>query len=188
MSRQSRNDGLGAARGIINGVLIELAVVLLILLGCKVCHSESLPDTPSPAAKDSPILLALGIKPIPKPFMTKTEAADLAAVGVSNFYDWYTTERFLKLGGKEGQLPTAVVSNSKGFFAFKSAETIGIGAGQHWLDRTKYAERHRWFPYATEAGMLLISALTARTDVNNWQYGDHIRKPVTAFHIVGGAR
>src|SRR5579885_167161 len=175
---QSRSDIISIVRFVGEGVAIAICRLLLLCFAID-AHSE---DLPAPVAmKGSSIVRTAAPRtPIKPPLMTKSEMADAAGVVFVHVFDWYTTERFLAKGGKEAILPAALVDNSGGFIAFKLAVAGGEIAGEHYVDRLRFARQHAWFRYSAQAGQRIAIALIAKQGVDNWQYADHIRPATDA--------
>jgi len=179
-SRQSRSEMLSIIKFVGRGIAIAVSALLLICFALD-AHSEDLPDAPILPVQKHSLVLAAGPHRISEPYMTRTEMVDAGGVLFAHIFDWFTTERFLARGGKEAILPSGLVADSGGFFAFKLAVSGGQIAAEHYVDRMKFARRHVWFRYSAQAGQLLAIALVAKQDVDNWQYANHLTSK-------GGAR
>jgi hypothetical protein len=150
---------------------IALALLLAFVLPILV-HSEDIPDAPTPRALVRSVMPA---SPIKQPLFTKSELRDGLEILAVNVGDWWTTEHFLNHGGEEGELPTALVSNSSGFFAFKMAETGAEIFVEHKVNHMKFTRDHRWACSSGEVGVQLIVGMTARVDEKNYEYAEGLR-------------
>src|SRR5581483_3218316 len=151
---------------------LELGCLLLLcILALSACsHAEDLPDAPHAIVKSQ-------VKPIHQPWMTKTEMADAGGVIFVNMLDWYTTEKFLSLGGKEAILPNELVQSSGGFLSFKLGVSAGQIIGEHYVDRMPYLRRHAWIRYSAQTGQRVAIAMILRTDIGNIHYISRLQIP-----------